>query len=88
MIWDDFKTEVTATDKKKQAIKKLKGETRDMRRKLQEKKRVMNVMLWKASKVQESSTDRDDDEEDEEDREKREKIEAFTNYWYNTDDNN
>ena len=63
-ILDYFKLDVTDADKKKLAIKMLKDETREMRRKWQEKMREMNAMLGKVSKVQESSTDGEDDEED------------------------
>ena len=68
VVWDDFKPEATAADKKKLAVKKKR----------------MNVLLGKASTVQESSTDGEDDEY-KEDREQREKIEAFKNYWDDTE---
>jgi ribosomal protein L17 len=41
-------------------------------------RRRRNIMLGKASTVQEITTDGETDEEDKEDREQREKIEAFT----------
>ena len=49
-IWDDLKPEVTAADKKKQEIKNLREGTIEKRRKLQEKRRAMNIMLWKQLK--------------------------------------
>ena len=49
-IWDDLKPEVTAADKKKQEIKKLREGTREKRRKLQEKRRAMNIMVWRQLK--------------------------------------
>ena len=79
-IWDDFKPDVTY--KKKLAIKMLKDETREMRRKWQEKMREMNAMLGKVSKVQESTPDGEDCEED---REQREKIEALQKNWDDTE---
>ena len=46
---------------------------------------VMNAMLGKVSKVQESTPDGEYGEEDEEDREQREKIEALQKNWDNTE---
>ena len=56
-IWDDLKPEVTA-DKNNQEIKRLREETKEMRRKLHENKRAMNIMLVKVTKVKESSSDK------------------------------
>ena len=51
-----------------------------MRRKLHEKNRAINTMLGKATKLQESSSDKEEEENDEEDREQREKLESLTKY--------
>ena len=49
-IWGDLKPEVTEADKKKLEIKRLREETREMRREMYENKRAMNIMLGKAKK--------------------------------------
>ena len=50
-IWGDLKPEVTEADKKKLEIKRLREETREMRREMYENKRAMNIMLGKATKA-------------------------------------